>query len=250
MIGEILKETVVRRRAIRRLHLAYLAAYAAVYVSLSAVSTSADPPRWGLWLFVWSGCVLPVLLTIGIFGGDIASGRMMQLVTKPIALGTLYLFRFLGVYLQCVVHLSICYGSVFIVASWTDAQAEGTLGPWFLASLLISPVWITLSATVSTFVSRDFNVAVVFIGAIATFMVLQSADILAAIMSLPIMSEAVTVIGIYGMPSVVLLCKLGMRQCTGTEGIVAAVHPIVMATVYAAIGIVILNRREFTRERN
>lgn len=249
MIGAILRETVMRRRAIVRLHLTCLVVYGVVYVSLSALSSPASPPQWGMWLFVWSGCVLPVLLTIGIFGGDIASGRMMQLVTKPMSLGTLYLFRFLGVYLQCVVHLSICYGSMIFIAA-SNARTGGNLGSWFLASLLIAPVWITLSATVSTFVSRDFNVAVIFIGVIVTFMVLQSADALATIMGMPAISEAVEKVGIYGMPSLVLLCKLGMQQCTAMEWVVAVLHPVVMTAVYAAIGIAILNHREFMRERD
>lgn len=249
MIGEIFKETLLRRRAIRRLHLAYPAVYAIVYIALSAVSSSADRPQWGLWLFAWSGCVFPVLLSVGLFGGDIASGRMMQLVTKPISWGTLYLLRVLGIYIQCAVHLSICYGSVFIADAWTNAAMAGSLGPWFLASLLIAPVWIALSATVSTFVSRDFNVAVVFIGAIAVFMVLQSADVLAAIAGIPPMSKAVEKVGVYGMPSVVLLFKLATRPWTAPEGIIAVIHPVLMTAVYAWIGTGILNRREFARER-
>ncbi|MDI6450787.1 hypothetical protein [Anaerobaca lacustris] len=249
MILEILKETLMRRRAVRRLHLAYLGVYAVVYIALSAVSSSVDPPQWGMWLFAWSGCAFPVLLTVGLFGGDIASGRMMQLVTKPISLGTLYLFRVFGVYIQCVIHLSICYGSIFLVSAWTNTATAGNLGPWFVASLLIAPAWMTLSATVSTFVSRDFNVAVVFIGAIATFMVLQSADVVGAIMGFPAMSKAVETIGIYAVPSVVLLCRLAMRPCAATEGFVAVIHPMVMTVLYAAIGIGILNQREFMRER-
>lgn len=250
VISEIFKETLMRRSAIRRLHLGYLVVYAVVYASLSVASPSTNPPRWGMWLFVWSGCVFPVLLTMGIFGGDIASGRMMQLVTKPMSLRALFLWRCLGVYIQCVVHLSISYGFIFIAASRTNAHVAGDLGSWFLASLVIAPVWIALSATVSTCVSRDFNVAVVFIGAIAIFMILQATDAFAAIMDMPALSRAVEVIGIYCLPSVVLLCKLGMRQSTGVETVLAVVHPVVITALCATIGIVILNHREFTRERD
>ena len=93
---ELIMETVLRKTFIRVLHIAWLGTYAAIFLI-------AFPPElwnWGAFLFGWSGCLLPLLLSAGIFGNDIASGRITLLVTKPVRLRDLYLYRLLGLSLQ------------------------------------------------------------------------------------------------------------------------------------------------------
>lgn len=247
MIFEVLKETFLRRRFIPVLHVLYVVVYIIVFTIYYLLPSKST--QWELWLFVWSGCLFPVLLTAGLFGDDIASGRILQLLIKPISLGMLYLMRVLGVFIQCMIHLALCYLMVFIMYLFTEQQAKGHLGLWFLASVLISLTWLMLSASISTFMLREYNVVVILIGSIVVFMLWQSASIIASIADWPVISKAADGIMIYGVPPVVLLFRLGMQKYS-TAGVLAVIlHAVAMAVLYAFVGIVILTHREFVRKR-
>jgi ABC-type transport system involved in multi-copper enzyme maturation permease subunit len=247
MIVEVLKETVFRRRFIPMLHGLYLGIYIMVYTIFYLLPSETG--QWELWLFIWSGCLFPVLLTAGLFGDDIANGRILQLVIKPVSLGSLYLLRVLGVFVQCVVHLAVCYLLLFVVYRITGQEAKGHLGLWFLASVLISLTWLMLSASISTFLLREFNVAMILIGGIVVFMLWQSASIVASIADWPAISKVADGILIYGVPPVALLFRLGMQRYGMAGSFVVTLHAIAMAVLYAIIGIVILTHREFVRKR-
>ena len=247
MIIEVLKETVFRRRFIPMLHVLYLGVYIMIYAIFYLLPS--ETAQWELWLFVWSGCLFPILLTAGLYGDDIASGRVLQLVIKPISLGTLYLMRALGVFIQCIVHLAVCCFLVFIMYLITEQEVKGHLGLWFLASVLASLTWLMLSASFSTFLLREYNVIVVLVGSIVVFMLWQSASIVASIADWPAISKIADGILIYGVPPVALLFRLGMQKCSMAGGVAVTVHAVAMAVLYAIVGIVILTHREFVRKR-
>ena len=247
MIVEVLKETVFRRRFIPMLHGLYLGVYITIYVIFYLLPS--ETAQWELWLFIWSGCLFPVLLTAGLFGDDIASGRILQLVIKPTSLATLYLLRVLGVFIQCVVHLAVCYLLLFIVYRINGQEAKGHLGLWFLASVLVSLTWLMLSASFSTFLLREYNVVMVLIGSIVVFMLWQSASIVASLAGWPAVSKVADGILIYGMPPIALLFRLAMQRYSITGCVAVTLHAVVMAVLYAIAGIVILTHREFVRKR-
>ena len=253
MIGEIIKETCLRKRFIPRLHVTYVVTYLAIYLVSYGMHLltpdSSYSTQWGLWLFAWSGCLFPVLLTAGIFGNDIDSGRMLQLATMPVSLGWLYTLRVLGMFIQCLVHLAVCFSLIFVMQSLTGYATEKNLGSWFLASLLISLTWLTLSTTLSTFLMREYNVVVIMIGSIVIFMLLMMINTAAALADWSALSETATKIAKYGIPPVIMLFNLGMQKCSITGGIVAAIHAIGIALFYAIVGIVILNHMEFVHKR-
>lgn len=244
---EVLKETFLRRRFIPMLHVLYVVVYIMVFTIYYLLPSKS--PQWELWLFGWSGCLFPVLLTAGLFGDDIASGRILQLLIKPISLGTLYLMRVLGVFIQCVIHLAVCFLMLFIMYLLTEQQAKGHIGLWFLASVLISLTWLMLSASISTFMLREYNVVVVLIGSIVVFMLWQSASIVASIADWPVISKAADGFMIYGVPPVGLLFRLGMQKYSTAGSLAVTLHAVTIAALYTVIGIVILTHREFIRKR-
>ena len=247
MIYEVLKETFLRRRFIPMLHVLYMVVYIMVFTIYYLLPSKST--QWELWLFVWSGCLFPVLLTAGLFGDDIASGRILQLLIKPISLGTLYLMRVLGVFIQCVIHLTVCFSMLFIMYLLTEQQARGHLGLWFLASVLISLTWLMLSASISTFMLREYNVVLVLIGSIVVFMLWQSASIIASIADWPVISKVADGFMIYGVPPVGLLFKLGTQKYSTAGVLAVTLHAVAMAALYIVIGIVVLTHREFIRKR-
>ena len=74
-----------------------------------------EMPEMGRLLFIWAGFFLALALSAGIFGDDIASGRICVLVTKPFWVGELYLYRLLGLSLQAAVHLLLAGGVILVV---------------------------------------------------------------------------------------------------------------------------------------
>jgi ABC-type transport system involved in multi-copper enzyme maturation permease subunit len=247
MIVEVFKETVFRRRFIPMVHMLYMGVYITIYIIFYLLPSETG--QWELWLFIWSGCLFPVLLTAGLFGDDIASGRMLQLLIKPISLRTLYLMRVLGVFIQCVVHLAVCYLLLFIVYRITGQEAKGHLGLWFFASVLVSLTWLMLSASFSTFLLREYNIVMVLIGSIVVFMLWQSASTVAAITGWSALSKLVDGMMIYGMPPIALLFRLSMQKYSMAGSIAVTLHAVSMAALYAIVGIVILTHREFVRKR-
>lgn len=106
-----------------------------------------------------------------------------------------------------------------------------------------------LSAFLSTFLLREYNVIMILIGSILGFMLWQSATIVAPIADWPAVSEAANRIVIYGMPPVILLFRLGMQKYSMAGCVAVTLHAVAMAVLYAIVGIVILTHREFVRKR-
>jgi hypothetical protein len=75
---ELIKETFSRRGYIWIVHIVWLALYGMFWWLFLP-----SGPEFGRFIFIWGGFFLPLALTAGIFGDDIASGRICVLVTKP-----------------------------------------------------------------------------------------------------------------------------------------------------------------------
>src|SRR5512139_2161694 len=107
---ELMKETFFRRTYIWIVHVIWLALYG-VYWWLFL----PEAPDFGRFLFIWAGFFLPLALSAGIFGDDIASGRICVIVTRPFWTGELYIFRLLGLSLQAAVHLALAGALVLVL---------------------------------------------------------------------------------------------------------------------------------------
>ena len=149
----LIAETFLRKRSILLVHLAWLGGYAPLFL----IPFPPGTWQWGGFLFGWSGCALALVLSSGIFGNDIASGRIRLLVTEPVRLWELYLYRFLGQSLQAAVHLLLAGALVLLLHGLTGRGEIDRFVLWLLASWLIFNAWAALSTSVSVVVSRENN---------------------------------------------------------------------------------------------
>ena len=175
---ELIKETFLRTAYIPFTHLAWFALYAFWFLR----PTPTVVPL-GSRLFVLSGLLLPSLLSAGIFGNDIASGRICVLATKPIRMGTLYIFRIIGLILQGALHLAIGSCIMFIGHCITEKGNIDNLGLWALSSWLLFATCAALSTALSVLIKREWNFAIMVLGAILVFAI----DVL----FLPVAPEAI-----------------------------------------------------------
>ena len=235
----LMTETFQRKTGIRIVHLAWLAAYPLMFL----IPFSPDTRwQWGGFLFAWSGCFLPVSLSAGIFGDDIASGRMRMVMTEPIRPFELYLYRFLGLSLQAAAHLLSAGAVILLLHQLTNRGRTDHFAAWLLASWLIFNTWTALSASLSVVVGRQHNSMLVVLGAlVAAFplymLLLFFEDHLGTRIYLGILR--------YAGPPIELLVRFGrgrdnLLQATGTIG-----HSLLLTGFYGAVGIVLLARREF-----
>lgn len=98
---ELMKETLLRRRFVLILHVVWLAIYVFIFIpDLSEL-------HWQPVLVGFSGFLLPLFISAGIFGDDVASGRMATLITKPMRAAELYLWRIAGLAGQGIMHFAI-----------------------------------------------------------------------------------------------------------------------------------------------
>ena len=101
---ELLKETLCRKLYIWMVHISWLVFYALVYTLFRP-----EAEKFGQLVWICSGCFLPLLLSAGIIGDDIASGRIRVLIAKPFWPGELYVYRLTGLSLQAAVHLLLAF---------------------------------------------------------------------------------------------------------------------------------------------
>jgi len=235
----LITETFQRKTGIRIVHLTWLAAYALMFLI-------PFPPRmgwqWGGFLFAWSGCFLSLPLSAGVFGDDIASGRIRMLVTEPIRPFELYLYRFLGLSLQAAVHLLIAGALILLLHRLTDRGETDHFSTWLLASWLIFNAWTALSATVSVVVKRGQNAMLLVLGAITAafplyMLLLFFEDHLGTRIYLGILR--------YAGPPLELLVQFGRGRDNLLQAMGSIGHSLLLTTLYSAIGIVLLGRREF-----
>ena len=239
----LMAETFLRKRAILIMHLAWLGAYAPLFL----IPFRPGTWQWGGFLFGWSGCLLPLALTAGIFGNDIASGRIRLLVTEPLRLWELYFYRLLGLSLQAAVHLLTAGALILLLQRFTGRGNIDHFPVWLLASWLIFNAWAALSTSISVVVHREHNSMLVILVTIAAvfplyMLLLFFEDSLGTKIYVGVLR--------YAGPSVELLVRLGWGRCRLPEGLGSVAYSLLLTAFYSLIGIMLLNRQEFTAAKD
>jgi hypothetical protein len=249
---ELVKETLLRRTFVWVTHLCCFILYGVFWLLFlpSGLET-------GEFLFIWGGFFLPLALSAGILGDDITSGRICVLATKPLRLGEIYLWRFLGLSLQGGVHLLIAAGIVFLLDTLTGRGTPNRLGPWIFASWLLFNTWAALSTSVSVVVPRSYNtLALLFAVAFSHFLV----GVLGGYWIEYGTADALRfLIGHVGPPFGLLKSlahgdygkySLTVGQYGLVKSVACTIHCVILTAVYAAIGILVLGKRQFSAQRD
>ena len=239
----LIMETLRRKTYLRVIHAAWFGIYAAVFL----IPFPPDTWNWGSFVFVWSGCLLPLLLSAGIFGNDVASGRIGLLVTKPIRLGELYIYRLLGLSLQGALHLIAVGTLILILHRLTNRGSAEHFLAWLLVSWLIFNSWAALSTTLSVVVKREHNAMLLFfaIGAVIfaiSFITSFYPDHRLTTVFLGFVRWA--------CPPVELMGRIGLGLSSFWKSVESVTHSLMLTILYGAVGIILLGKREFkyTRE--
>jgi len=235
---ELIKETYLRKSLFRIIHVLWLFIYASLFLA-------PWPPElwnWGQFLFGWSGCVLPILLSAGIFGDDIATGRISVLVTKPVKITELYIYRILGLSLQGTLSLLLSAGIIFILHSATNRGSIDHLGLWLLAAWLLFNNFAILSTSISVVLRRANNSVALFVGIIFVYILFVS--MMSFARENPVVVMVMDILK-YTFPPFELLYKFANGRYELVKQISFVFHTVVLTTIYGLVGIIILNKREF-----
>ncbi len=234
----LMVETFLRKPGIRVVHLSWLG----VYPLLFLFPLAPEVWRWGAFLFGWSGCLLPLLLSEGILGDDIASGRIRLLVTEPIRPVELYLYRFLGLSLQGAAHLLAAGAVILLLHALTGGGSIEHFAAWMLASWLIFNAWTAMLTSLSVVAKRAHNSMLAFVGFCLVFCVLSF-----LMTSFPESRGTKIYLAVlrYTGPPVELLLQVGAGMCSLARGLGHVGYSLLLTVLYGAIGIVLLSRREF-----
>jgi ABC-type transport system involved in multi-copper enzyme maturation permease subunit len=236
-------ETFFRKRAILVMHLIWLAAYAPLFL----IPFRPGTWQWGGLLFAWSGCLLPLALSAGIFGDDIASGRIRLLVTEPIRLWELYLYRFLGLSLQGAAHMWAAGVLILLLHEFTGRGNIDHFALWLLASWLIFNTWAAVSTSVSVVVHREHNAMLVVLVTIGVVFPLYMLMLFFADSTGTRIYHGIVH---YAGPPVELLVRLGRGKCRLPEGLGRVAYSLMLTVFYGVVGVMLLHRREFTAARD
>lgn len=249
---ELMKETLSRGIYIWIAHLSWFAIYVVFLIVF-------DPRYWGFqsFLFVWAGCLLPLVLSAGIFGNDIASGRICVLMTKPFWAGEFYIYRLLGLSLQAAVHLMLAGCGLMIIHSLTGLGNLDNLGLWLFSSWLLFNTWAAVSSSLSVVVSRAYNCLFLFIAIIAISVLV---NILSYDHTDDFVTKVMKVLTKYAFPPFGLLTKLSKGEYGADslvvgkyqlmKGIACTVHSFMLTLFYGTIGVIVLSKRQFSSGSN
>jgi len=238
---ELIKETFLRKTYIRIVHISWFAIYGFIFL----IPFPPEKWSWGSFIFAWSGCLLPLLLSAGIFGDDIASGRISILITKPLRLAELYIYRLMGMSLQAFVHLVISGCVIFILQSVTGRGNINNLGFWILSSWLIFNTWAALSTSFSVVVRRGNNSMLLFV--ITGFTFFFTSFIVNVI---PDHTSTVVLQNVlkYTCPPIELLVNMASGKYSVIQNLACVMHSLVLAALYSIVGTIILIKRQFACE--
>ncbi len=234
----LITETFDRKLRIRLVHLAWLVAYTPLFL----IPFQPRSWQWGAFLFAWSGCFLPLALSAGVFGDDIASGRIRLLVTEPIRPAELYSYRFLGLSLQGALHLLVAATLILVLHRLSGRGDVDHFAAWMLAAWLIFNAWTALSTTVSVLVNREHNLTLVVLATVGVaFPLYMLLLFFENSLGTKIYHEIVR----YAGPPVELLVRIGRGKCSLSAGAASVAHSLMLTALYGAVGVVSLGRREF-----
>jgi ABC-type transport system involved in multi-copper enzyme maturation permease subunit len=249
---ELIKETFFRRTYIWGIHLVWLALYG-IYWWLFF----PDLPVLGRFVLVWGGFLLALALSAGIFGDDIASGRIGVLVTKPFWSGQLYIYRMLGLSLQGAVHFLLTGCLLIILQHLTRRPNMNGLALWLLASWLLFNTCAALSTSLSVVVARAFNSLLLLIVTLTGYVIITLLMSELQGQSEPSMLQKFIQ---YACPPFELLQKfaggehgqysLTFGRFSITKTAACVVHSLMLTIAYSTIGIILLCRRDFSGARD
>ena len=236
---ELLKETFCRKLYIWMMHISWLVFYGLVYTLFRP-----EAEKFGQLIWICSGCFLPLLLSAGIIGDDIASGRIRVLIAKPFWLGDLFVYRLIGLSLQAAVHLVLAFLLLTLLPSLTGGDGIENLGSWLVAAWLLFNVWAALSTTVSVVVGRGYNSLFLFV---ALVFVLLTVDLLRLHIRQYHNSGAKMILDVlkYTCPPFVLLNKLAAGEYGLFQGAATVAHSFVLTLIYGGFGVFLLHKRQF-----
>ncbi len=249
---ELIRETYFRRGYIWIAHLTWLLAYGVFWWSF--VPNSED---MGKFILTGSGLFLALTLSAGIFGDDIASGRICVLVTKPFWTGKLYLFRLLGLSIQATIHLLLTGVLITVLDLMTPRNEMEGLGLWLVASWLLFNTVAALSASLSVVLGRAFNSLLLLVVFVAGFLVMK---ILMGLLHGEAGAGWLYAFVRYAWPPFELLrgfaggeygrLALTVGPLTLPQSVACVVHSLILTGLYAAAGTLLLCRRQFSRVRD
>ncbi len=249
---ELIKETFCRRGYIWIVHVAWLAIYG-VFWWLFLPET----PEYGRFVFIWGGFLLPLALSAGIFGDDIASGRICVVVTRPFWSGELYIYRLLGLSLQGAIHLALAGGIAVVLHAIIRKGAVDGLALWLVASWLLFNTCAALSTSVSVVVARMYNCLLLLVVIVTGYFVVSM-----MMGYLGPQAHKGLFMGFvrYLWPPFEFLFKfahgeygkfsLEVGKYSVPKSVACVVHSLMLTVAYGAVGIVLLTRRQFSRERD
>jgi hypothetical protein len=240
---ELIKETLLRKTYIRVVHISWLAIYGFIFL----IPFPQETWSWGPFLFAWSGCLLPLMISAGIFGDDIASGRISILVTKPFWLGELYIYRLVGISLQAFLHLVMGGCLILILHSITGRGNINNFGLWMLLSWLIFNTWAALSTSLSVVVKRGNNSMLLFV---ATGFVCFFTSFLVSFLPDHISTVVLRVVLKYTCPPIELLVNLATGKYGMVKDFACILYSLVLTAIYGIVGILILSKRQFACVRD
>jgi len=235
---ELVKETVLRRGFILLIHLVWCCPYAILplYEWRHDFILGHIP-------FVLGGLLLPAILSTGIFGNDMVSGRIFVLVMKPLRFSELYLWRWFGLTVQGFIHLLVA-GVILVTVHHLGGHGSiAQIHIWLVLSLLLFSAVAALSTTLSIIVKRGDNVMFmigILICAIVFNVFLVSAQTKG--------TEIVGALIKYGLPSVEILFQCGAPDYAISQRLGAASYVLALTGLYGAIGIALLRYKEFKRQ--
>lgn len=249
---ELIKETFLRRTYIWVIHLLWLALYG-IYWWLFL----PDLSDLGRFILVWGGFMFALALSAGIFGDDIASGRISVLVTKPFWSGQLYIYRMLGLSLQGAVHFLLTGCLMIILQHLMRKPNMNGLAWWLLASWLLFNTCAALSTSLSVVVGRAFNSLLLLIIIVTGYVIITLLMYEMHGQSEPsILKKFIQ----YACPPFELLQKfaggehgqysLTFGRFSITKSAACVVHSLMLTIVYSTVGIILLCRRDFSHARD
>jgi len=249
---ELMKETFSRRGYIWIVHIVWLVLYGSFWWLFLP-----SGEEFGRFIFIWGGFFFPLVLSTGIFGDDIASGRICVLVTRPFWIGELYIYRLLGLSLQAAVSFILAGGIVLVLHFFTGKGSTEDLGFWLLATWLLFNTCAALSTSLSIVVGRAYNSLLLFAVVVTGYFVVS---LLIVSMRQPGGTGVLAGFIKYCWPPFELLYKfasgeygkysLTVGRFSVTKSVACIVHSLILMTLYSITGIALLSRRQFSRQRD
>ena len=248
---ELIKETFCRKLYILIVHLLWLSLYGCFWWFFLPRGN-----KFGEFVFIWGGFFLALALSAGIFGDDIASGRICSLITKPVWAGEFYIYRLLGLSLQAAVHFMLTGCIILILYAIENQGSIDNLGTWLFASWLLFNTCAALSTSLSVVIGRAYNALVLLVTVATVFFAIS---FIRSVMHYQEETGAFFYFVKYACPPFKLLYKfaygeygkysLTVGRFSLSKSIASVLHSMILTIVYSVIGIVLLSKRQFSSVR-